>query len=51
MRSPKIDQLINELVDMGCDCDIMYGYGCSIHELGRELKKEIEDCYENMSGT
>lgn len=41
MEKSKIDTLIDKLEDRACDCDMMLGWSCTIHNLVRELKEEI----------
>ena len=37
-----IIQKIKELEDKGCDCDLMAGWSCDIHQRSRELQELLK---------
>lgn len=48
-RFDKIIQLLSQVKEMGCSCDLMIGWYCQIHEPLEEIRKELERLEKNGS--
>ena len=41
-KKKRLTELIEEIKDIGCCCDLLYGFQCSIHGKLAELKIYLE---------